>query len=100
MDQTFDRRQLVPPGFSVLSSEITASGVKIAVAPVRSFGICPCCGSHSERIQSRYQRHVTDLPISGRNVELQVLVRRFWCDAVLCGRRIFCERFESGILAP
>ena len=27
------------------------------------------------------------------------MARRFWCDAVLCGRRIFCERFNDGVLA-
>ena len=26
--------------------------------------------------------------------------RRFRCDAVMCGRRIFTERFDSGVLAP
>ena len=31
---------------------------------------------------------------------LVVLVRRFHCDAVLCGRRIFAERFDEGVLAP
>lgn len=28
------------------------------------------------------------------------MVRRFWCDAVLCGRRIFAERFGDDVLAP
>jgi transposase len=28
------------------------------------------------------------------------LVRRFWCDAVLCGCRIFAERFGDDVLAP
>lgn len=28
-----------------------------------------------------------------------IATRRFWCDAVLCGRRIFCEQFDSGVLA-
>jgi hypothetical protein len=27
------------------------------------------------------------------------MARRFWCDTVLCGRRIFCEQFEDGALA-
>ncbi len=27
-------------------------------------------------------------------------VRRFWCDAVLCRRRIFAERFGDNVLAP
>ncbi len=29
-----------------------------------------------------------------------LLARRFYCDAVLCGRRIFTERFATGVLAP
>lgn len=27
------------------------------------------------------------------------MARRFWCDAVPCGRRIFCEQFDKGVLA-
>ncbi|WP_245277899.1 ISL3 family transposase [Mesorhizobium sp. L48C026A00] len=41
-----------------------------------------------------------DLPIAGRRVVLRVTVRRFWCDAVLCRRRIFAERFGADVLAP
>lgn len=40
-----------------------------------------------------------DLPIAGRPVDLSVVVRRFWCDAVLCGRRIFNEQFGQVVLA-
>ena len=29
-----------------------------------------------------------------------VIARRFRCDAVLCGRQIFVERFASDVLAP
>ena len=36
----------------------------------------------------------------GRQVRLMVVARRFRCDAVLCGRRIFTERFDDGVLAP
>src|SRR3546814_6668172 len=53
----------------------------------------------SRRIHSRYLRRLTDLPIAGHPVRLLVKARRFYCDAVLCGRHIFTERFESGLLA-
>jgi transposase len=33
-------------------------------------------------------------------MRLVVLARRFHCDAVLCGRRIFTERFDREVLAP
>jgi hypothetical protein len=42
---------------------------------------------------------VADLPL-WRIVELLVIARRFRCDAVLCGRQIFTERFAEGVLAP
>jgi hypothetical protein len=33
-------------------------------------------------------------------VELVIIARCFRCEAVLCGRQIFTERFAEGILAP
>ena len=38
--------------------------------------------------------------MAGRSVELVATVRRFRCEAVLCGRSIFTERFDDGVLAP
>src|SRR5260370_21322929 len=38
--------------------------------------------------------------MAGRSVRLMVVARRFRCDAVLCGRRIFAERFDQDVLAP
>jgi transposase len=64
-------------------------------ATLRIFGD----GAPSRRVQSRYWRRVADLPLGGRHVELLVLVRRFWCDAALCCRRIFAERFADGVLS-
>ena len=46
------------------------------------------------------KRRLTDLPLAGRQVRLVVVARRFRCDTVLCGRRIFTERFDDGALAP
>jgi hypothetical protein len=52
-------------------------------------------------VHSHYRRHVTDLPLSGRIVQLVVVIaRRFRCDAVLCGCQIFAEPFADDVLAP
>jgi transposase len=45
-----------------------------AASPTAS---CPCCGTISQRVQSRYTRTLRDLPASGRLVHLIVRVRRF-----------------------
>jgi hypothetical protein len=40
------------------------------------------------------------LPIAGRRVVLVLQGRRFRCDAALCARRIFTERFDDNVLKP
>ncbi len=41
-----------------------------------------------------------DLPIAVRRAVLMLQARRFRCEAVLCERRIFTERFNDNILKP
>ncbi|NEI67701.1 transposase family protein [Rhizobium leguminosarum bv. viciae] len=72
----------------------------IAIRPASTASLCPVCGTRSERIHSRYQRRLADLPLVGKPVRLVIDARRFHCDAVLCGRRIFTERFDGDVLAP
>lgn len=91
---------LVPPGFVVEGAVCDENRTTIMVRPVKGFGLCPSCGAVSRRVHSRYRRRVADLPLSGRSVQLLVMARRFRCDAVLCGRQIFTERFADGVLAP
>lgn len=99
MDQRFRPASLVPAGLIVddvaIESDLVVVRVRIPVAACR----CPDCGAISQRRLSRYRRRAKDLPLGGRRVELRVLVRRFRCDGVLCGRQIFAERFEAGVLA-
>jgi zinc-finger of transposase IS204/IS1001/IS1096/IS1165 len=91
---------LVPAGFVVESAFCDADTTVITVRPSQGFGLCPSCGTVSRRVHSHYRRRVRELPLSGRTVELVVIARRFRCEAVLCGRQIFTERFAEGILAP
>jgi transposase len=100
MQQVLHRSSLVPSGFVVECAYYEGDKAVIAVRASGSVGVCPSCGTVSRRVHSRYRRRVTDLPLSGRIVQLLVLARRFRCDAVLCGRQIFTERFAEGVLAP
>lgn len=100
MDQRLRPSNLVPSGFIVEHTAVGVDRVTVSVRSVATDCACPACGSHSKRVQSRYWRCAADLPFGGRRVDLRVLVRRFWCDAVLCGRHIFAERFAEGVLAP
>lgn len=100
MQQALHRSSLVPRRFVVECACYEGDKAVITVRASGSVGLCPSCGTVSRRIHSRYRRRVTDLPLSGRVVELLVIARRFRCNAVLCGRQIFTERFAEGILAP
>ncbi len=55
-------------------------------------------GRPRRRVQSHYMRR-PGLPLGGRQVELTIMARRFWCDAVLCGRRVFCVQFEMSAIS-
>ena len=100
MQQSLRRSSLVPPGLVVESAYYEGDRAIIAVRAPGSVGLCPSCGTVSRRVHSLYRRRVTDLPLSGRIVQLVLTARRFRCDAVLCGRQIFTERFAEGVLAP
>jgi hypothetical protein len=90
----------VPSGFVVESAFYEGDKAIVVVRASGSIGLCPSRGTVSRRVDSHYRRRVTDLPLSGRIVQLLVIARRFRCDAVLYGRQIFTERFAEGVLAP
>ena len=52
---------------------------------------CPDCGCCSERVHSRYQRTLQDLPWQGNAVRFLLTVRRFFCGNDGCKRKIFAE---------
>jgi transposase len=57
-----------------ITNDVTVTGH--AASPTAS---CPCCGTISKRVQSRYTRTLRDLPASGRPAHLIVRVRHFFC---------------------
>ena len=100
MPQALRPSALVPRGLVVDGVSLDGAVMVIAVRAVGSANACPECRTNSERVHSRYHRRLADLPMAGRSVRLMVVARRFRCDAVLCGRRIFAERFDQDVLAP
>ena len=100
MHQELRLSKLLATGFVVEHSLIEPDRVTMCVRSAVNSCTCLACGKLSSRVQSRYWRRAADLPLSGKRVELKVLVRRFRRGGVLCGRRIFAERFVGGSLAP
>jgi len=56
---------------------------------------CPLCQQLSERVHSKYQRTVADLPCGGRRVRLLLTVRKFICHTSTCLQKIFTERLPD-----
>ena len=72
----------------------------VMVRSISKSSCCPTCGTDSNRVHSRYQRRIADLPLAGRSVRLIAEVCRFRCAATQCGQQIFTEQFPTGVLAP
>ncbi|MCK0198516.1 transposase family protein [Ancylobacter sp. 6x-1] len=100
MGQHLQVSELMPPGFVVDEVIDAGSGIRICLRASSATSCCPGCGAASMRVHSRYARQLADLPLSGRPVYLLIRARRFHCDAVLCPRRIFTERFDNEALLP
>ena len=69
--------------------------LSIQASPEPAFAACPACAQPSQRLHSRYQRKLYDLPWQGRPVALQVRARRFRCLNPLCPRQTFAERLPG-----
>jgi transposase len=56
---------------------------------------CPDCAAPSRRVHSRYERRLLDAAVGERETVLHLRVRRFFCTAVECARKIFCEQVDG-----
>jgi transposase len=83
---------LLPSGLEIDRVGAEATALTIAVTSLLPTSTCPLCGTSATRIHSRYHRTVADVTCGGRQVCLQLTVRKFFCDTLECSRKIFTER--------
>jgi transposase len=80
------------PNHQLLSYEATqqiGSCFHLILSSKQTQPRCPLCHTPTRRVHSRYTRFVTDLPVSGYRVVLELQVRKFFCDKLGCPRWIF-----------
>ncbi|MCC5612743.1 ISL3 family transposase [Nostoc sp. CHAB 5834] len=65
----------------------------------QTVGCCPACHMPASKVRSFYQRTITDLPICGKVVSLQIHLRKFFCCNDQCPRKIFAQT-ASDYFAP
>lgn len=82
---------LTLPGLIVESRAVVDGTVEVSGRLASAGAICPDCANPSTSFHSRYDRTLSDLPVSGSTVRLRLSVRRFRCTHTSCQRRTFSE---------
>jgi len=83
---------LLPPGLEIDRIDAGVTALTVSVTSLLPTATCPLCSTSATRIHSRYHRTVADVTCGGRQVCLQLTVRKFFCDTLECARKIFTER--------
>ena len=73
----------------------TATALIVEIVSTQTVCCCPLCGQPSDHIHSHYRRVVADVPCGNRPVTLHLHVRKFFCRASSCPRKIFTERLAE-----
>jgi transposase len=89
----------LPDGLDILSLSETEEGLFVRVTSNRASSCCPVCSTPSSAVHSYYRREPLELPCAGRSVRLLLSVRKFFCRAACCPRKIFTERIPE-LLEP
>jgi transposase len=92
-----DTINLSPQHFTLLRFVAERTSITAVVMSCQERSDCPLCHQPAGRVQSRYVRHLLDLPWQGVALRLELHTRRFFCDTPDCPRCIFTERFATDI---
>jgi transposase len=81
----------------VVVDEVLVDGeaVEIAARTTTREAACPGCGTVSSRVHGGYRRRLADLAAAGREVVIDLAVRRFLCPVPECNRRTFVEQVDG-----
>jgi transposase len=74
-----------------------AGSIQVELRACQAASVCPCCGSRSSRVHSRYWRTLADLPWQGIPVQILLRARKFFCVDERCTRRIFTEQLPGTV---
>src|SRR5438552_14119493 len=85
----------LPEGMEIDQIHITETGLVVSVISTHPQPCCPLCSQPSSHVHSRYHRTLKDAPCVGRQLQLSLTVRKFFCCNPDCWRKVFTERLAS-----
>ncbi len=78
-----------------ISVDPDGQSLTLHMSAISPDSLCPICSQRASRVHSHYQRALADLPWAQLPVHIELGVRRFFCTAPGCPRRIFTERLPT-----
>ena len=85
----------LPEGMEIDQIQITETGLVVSVISTHPQSCCPLCSQPSSHVHSRYHRTLKDAPCVGRQLQLSLTVRKFFCRNPDCWRKVFTERLPE-----
>jgi transposase len=85
----------LPDGLDITAISATEEGLLVRVTSTRPTSLCPVCSTPSSTVHSSYRRKPLDLPCAGQPIRLLLSVRKFFCRADICPRKIFTEQLPE-----
>lgn len=82
-------------GIKVIGLKENNGSLTILVQKALEFGLCPVCGTISQKVNDRYVHRVTDRPIFENGTRIEVLKRRWKCVNDFCEVNTFTEELEG-----
>lgn len=82
----------LPRWLRITSNEFKDDKVVIQGQVRKKNACCPLCGKQSSRApHSSYRRRLSDLEVSGKQLDLNIRVRKYFCTNLSCEKKIFSE---------
>jgi transposase len=85
----------LPEGMFISQIQERETSLLIEVIATQETACCPLCSQASSSVHSHYYRTVADVPCGGRQIQLALTVRKFFCRNPLCARKVFTERLAT-----
>src|SRR5438477_9385256 len=92
-----ERTPLLPLPEGMLIDQIQDAETRVIITVIATYptSCCPLCLEPSSSMHSSYRRTLADVPCGGRQVQLLLTVRKFFCYNPLCERKVFTERLPT-----